>query len=408
MSVDVPKYQWPSVDELVCREVTRLAETGKKVSLVMPDLGGHYFLDAEYQARVNTAIDDWSTKKDFPEELFAELSPGARAWAGLSKRAIALHAFYNTTEIDAPADGIDPECLDWPIFDGLSAREIIVARNKSKESSQKIFKKYEDFFAGYSLRVGHDRHGLTAHDYIAGSVDRIADISRAKIVSGIMKRHALGSGGRYENRGAVIASLGSGLAEPDMWAAKELLSAGITVDRLLEFDNDPIAMAAALSRAKAHKLDHLVSQYRGNFIKWPISRQIAPRSIDYVNLVGLMDYIPKYATGYKMASNLLREVAPIVMPGGLIIFGNMVRHRPQQAWFECIWPTILQLNISEVLSIIDDAGYSPDSVSVEVSESDGLYAVYTIRVPESGEIPQSVGPAQQLLGRFVMRNMKEY
>ena len=96
------------------------------------------------------------------------------------------------------------------------------------------------------------------------------------------------------------------------------------------------------------------------------------------------------------------------MAGGLIIFGNMVRHRPQQAWFEGIWPTILQRNISEVLSIIDDAGYSPDSVSVEVSESDGLYAVYTIRVPESGEIPQSVGPAQQLLGRFVMRNMKEY
>ena len=408
MSVDVSNFRWPGIHDNVRSEVERLASEGVNARIVSPSLEGHYFLDRDRQAQVEYAIGEWSKTKGFSEQLFSELSPGARAWAGLSKRAIALHAFYNTGEIDAPADGIDFECLDWPLFDGRSARELTIADSSSEESAMRILKKYEDFFAGHSLRTGQDRYGVTAHDYIAGSLDRIADITRANVVTDIIVKHAVENKRQNLDSGVVIASLGSGLAEPDMWAAKKLIDNGISVEQLLEFDNDPIAMAAALSRAKAHGLEDFVARHRKNFLKKPIGNYVEPGSVDYANLVGLIEYIPRKVAGYKMAANLLRQVAQIMRPGGLIIFGNMVEDRAQQEWFEGIWPTLHQRTISEVLSIIDEAGYKKEDVAVEITEGEGLYAIYTIRIPKTGEIPAPIGFVQEKLGRFVTRNMPEY
>lgn len=408
MSVDVPNFRWPGVHDSVRNEAERLTGDGINVKFVNPSVEGHYFLDNDRQERVQIAIEDWSKNKGFSEQLFAELSPGARAWAGLSKRAIALHAFYNTGEIDAPADGIEYECLDWLLFEGRSARELTIVDSGDEEKAKRILQKYEDFFAGHSLRTGYDHHGLTAHDYIAGSLDRIADITRANVVTGIIVRHALQNRGRNHGRGVVIASLGSGLAEPDMWAAKELITNGVDVERLLEFDNDPIAMAAALSRAKVHKLDHLVTRHRKNFLKKPIGNYVDLASVDYANLVGLIEYIPRNVAGYKMAANLLRQVSQIMRPGGLIIFGNMVEDRAQQEWFEGIWPALHQRTMSEVMLIIEEAGYSRENVSIEITEGEGLYAIYTIKIPESGEIPGPLGFVQEKLGKFVTRGMKEY
>ena len=408
MSVDISKFQWPGVHEKIRDEVRLLSQQGVDVEFVNPSLEGHYLLDDENQLRVNAAIEDWSKRDGFLEQMFAELSPGARAWADLSKRAIALHAFYNTGSVDAPADGIDHECLDWPLFDGRSARELTVAESDSPERAARIMAKYDTFFAGHSLRVGKDHHGLTAHDYIAGSVDRIADVTRAVGANNIMIEHASKNEARYSDRGVVIASFGSGLAESDIWAAKELMAKGVTVDAVHGFDSDPIALAAALSRAKAHGLEGVTQYHRKNFIKKPVGNYIDAASVDYANLIGLIEYIPAVVAKYRMASNLLRQVAPVVRPGGLIIFGNMVADRAQQEWFEGIWPSLYQRNIEQVLCLIEEAGFSRDQVQVRITEGEGIYALYAIKIPESGEIPEPVSFMQAKLGKFVTRNMPEY
>lgn len=405
MAIEIIR-NWPGIRPSVRREVEALASQGVKASIVNPRMDGHYFLDPDKQIVVNQAIETWSAHPNFTDELFSELSPGARAWAGLSKRAIALHAFYNTGTIISPSDGIDPACLDWELFDGKSARQLTIEETPDK--SERILQKYDQFFAGLSLREGTDRFGLTAHDYIAGSVDRIADVSRAEIVSIEIVDHTARNLTRYQRDGVVFCSIGSGLIETDMWTARMLEKLEVPVHAIHGFDNDPIALAAATSRAKENEVESLIQLHRINFVKHPINNLIEKRSVDYANLVGFFEYLPRGLKRYNMASNLLRQVAQIVKPGGLIIFGNMVAERLQQKWFEGIWPTLYQRKIEEVLSIIEEAGFERSQVSVKIAEGEGLYAIYTIQIPESGVIPREPNLLQKSLGQLVLHKIPEY
>lgn len=397
---------WPGVHENVRREVQELSEKGVAARLVNPSLEGHYLLDRDTQLRVNDAIDSWSSIPDFSDTMFAELSPGARAWAGLSKRAIALHAFYNTGELDSPSRGIDPQSMNWELFDGKSARQLLV--EESPDKSAKILAKYDAFFRDDSMRVGEDRFGLTAHDYLAGAVDRIADITRANAASDIILQDVADREELYRKKGVTMASFGSGLAEPDFWIAKNLTDAGIPVDAIHMFDNDPFALAAAVSRAKVNGVDDIVQLHRKNFIKHSPSDYLERGSVDYANLIGVFEYIPRDVHGYHMAGNLLKQVSSVVRPGGMIVFGNMVKDRAQQKWFEGIWPTLLQRQISEVIAIVEEAGFSQNDLEAVVTEGEGIYGVYALRMPESNDKISKIAPLQKALGRLVLHRMPEY
>lgn len=405
----VKYYPWPGVTEQVKAEVENLSSYGVDVALVDEDLEGHYRLTDERQERTTAAIEEWSKKPGFVDEFFGNgLHPAGAAWHGVAKRAIALHAFYNVGSISSPSEGIDRDILDRKLFnDGQSAREIIQAEYDA-EQADALIGQYEAFFDAGNMEDNEDIYGLTTHDYIAGSVDRIADVTRAKTAIRMIMEHIDQFPGKFKNRGLVSASLACGAAEPVFWLANTLRDRGDKVQTIHLVDNDPVALAASTSRAEHHKLSSSVKLHRENLLKTPVDGYIEPKSVDLVDLIGLFEYLPRQIGKYNLAGNLLADVAKIVRPGGIIVFGNMLNSRPQQAWFDGLWPKLHQRSVSEVLDIIEEAGFSREQVKVRIPANEGVYALYAIQIPEVGFTAPEVSEQQRKLGSRVLKFIPNY
>lgn len=399
---------WPGATEQVRSEVEVLAQQGVDIALVDENLEDHYQLPHDRQEQVTEAIEGWSKIPNFVNDFFGNgLHPSGAAWHGVAKRAIALHAFYNVGSINSPSDGIDRESLDRKLFDGKSARELIYAEYDA-DQAKAILSQYEAFFDAGSLEDNEDSYGLTSHDYIAGSVDRIADVTRAKTAINMIMEHIDQDPGRYKNRGLVSASLACGAAEPVFWLANTLKNRGDQVQAIHLVDNDPVALAASTSRAEHHDVSEQIVLHRENLLKTPVEKYIEPKSVDLVDLIGLYEYLPRQIGKYNMAGNLLADVAKIVRPGGVIVFGNMLDSRPQQVWFDNIWPKLHQRSVTEVLDMIEEAGFSRQQVKVRIPANEGVYALYAIQIPEVGFSAPEVSESQRKLGSRVLRFMPNY
>lgn len=410
LSNDHNKYEqsrgvWPGATEAVYQEVTELSNQGLDIELVHYGLGDHMQLDDDTQRRVNAAIEKWSAQENFlPEFLDPEVFPASEGWLAVAKRATALHAFYNTGSIKTPSDGIDPACLDAPLFDGLSAKELLVA-TKGEQRAARVFNSYDKFFAAGDISEGQDKYGLTFRDYFAGSIDRIADVTRAFAAIDMIETHVENNPQRYGERGIVSASLACGAAEPVFWLAKSLQKNGHTVDKIHLVDNDEISLAASTSRADHHGLDHLIDLHKKDILFTPTSEYIEPKSVDYVDLIGLFEYLPREVGDIKVASTLLAGAAEMVRPGGMIVFGNMLKDRPQQEYFSGIWPPLQQRSVADVLELIEEAGFSRDQVKVRIPEGEGVYALYGIEIPQVRALPETT---VRSLGATVANVVPEY
>jgi hypothetical protein len=62
----------------------------------------------------------------------------------------------------------------------------------------------------------------------------------------------------------------------------------------------------------------------------------------------------------------------------------MLTERPQQGFFNYVWPKLEQRTMTDVLDIIEGAGFSKEDVVVRAPSEDAVYAVYAIKVPETG------------------------
>lgn len=398
---------WPGLTDEVRAEVDELSVAGIDVQLVASDLSRHFVLPETRQQRVNQVIDFWSKQPNFADILLSpEVAPAGAAWRGIAKRAIALHPFYNIGEIDRPSDGINPHVLDEPMFAGKSARQL-VQDEEPGDQKERALTKYDEFFNAGSLWEVVD-NDTSIGDLIAGSVDRLADVTRAEVAISMVQEHINGNGrGEYERRGIVSASLACGAAEPIFWLSKRLEEDGVPVRAIHLVDSDPVALAVSTSRADAHGIDGKVVRHRKNILKTPPASYIEPQSVDVVDMIGLFEYLPETFAKYKMAGNLLADVAQIVRPGGMIVFGNMLDSRPQQEWFSGIWPPLKQRSIGSVIDIVKEAGFHEDQLSVRIAEGEGVYALYGIKIPESGEVP-AVSLLQREIGKRVLRRFPEY
>lgn len=403
----VQKNPWPGLTEKVRAEVDGLSAAGIDVQLVPSDFSRHFTLTEERQRKVNEVIDYWSRQPKFADILLSpEASPVGAAWRGIAKRAIALHPFYNIGEIDRPSDGIDPHVLDEPMFAGRSARQLVQDEN-SGEQNEQILSKYDEFFnAGTLWEVVGD--GISVGELIAGTVDRLADVTRAEVAIGMIREHIDGlHRAEYKQRGVVSASLACGAAEPVFWLSKRLEEDGIPVHAMHLVDSDPVALAVSTSRAKAHGVEEKVVRHRKNILKTPPISYIEPKSVDIVDMIGLFEYLPKTFARYQMAGNLMADVAQIVRPGGMIVFGNMLDSRPQQEWFSGIWPPLKQRSIGEVIDIVKQAGFHENQLSIRIAEGEGVYALYGLKIPENGDVP-AVSPVQREIGKRALRRFPEY
>jgi SAM-dependent methyltransferase len=376
-------------------EVIELQRSGVDIDIVDVNLDGHYRLDDAKQELVDHAIDVYSSSPGFVGKL-TEASPAVAAWNGMaqSMSPLALGIFYNTGNMTRPSDGYSRHAVldePLPIESGKTATELVRAL-KSEQDAQAILEKVDRFFEAGSLMDTIDEFGLTPHDILAGSLDRIGDITRANVMIDMVTDHVLSGRVPHDGRGIVSASLASGAAEPVYWLINELRGRGRPVEKVHLVDLDPIALAASNDRSGHYGLKDKLVMHHKNLFREPVDSYIDPHSVDVVDIIGLFEYLAP-----KAADRILQRAASIVRPGGMIVFGNMLKSRPQQKWFDELWPKLEQRSIHEVIEIIEGAGFSKDQLKVRLSK-DGLYPIYGIAIPYEGTVAQ-VGEVSRQLGR---------
>jgi len=379
----MPKNHFEYITDATRSEIAELQARGVDVRIVDSDLDGHYQQDGETQQKVDDAIATYSAIPGFGD-ILAKQNPAVAKWLDMAKAMspLALHFFYNMGKMERPSDGLDEKAIldtPLPLKDGKTAREL-VRLGKNEKDADTILGRTEAFFQAGSLKEGVDEFGLTAYDIMAGSLDRIGDITRAKMMIALVKEHRNNTAEQHKQGGIVTASFGVGLAEPVLWLLAELQSDGQAVDTVHLVDMDPIALAASADRSVQYGLQDNIQMHMHmeNIILTKPDKYttpIEPGSVDVGEVMGVIEYFKK-----EVASRILKNLATTIKPGGMIVFGNMLQSRPQQEWFDGLWPPLKQRTISEIIEVIELSGLPRENITIWVSK-DGLYAVCGIKFP---------------------------
>jgi hypothetical protein len=115
-----------------------------------------------------------------------------------------------------------------------------------------------------------------------------------------------------------------------------------------------------------------------NLLRRPLAGEELPaHSVHIADALGLVEYLPD-----RLATSFLARVREELMAaGGLVVVGNMLRHRPQKVFLEDVvrWPPMHHRDISTMLALLDAAGHDVAGARVRVTP-DGVYAVYAVPV----------------------------
>src|SRR5690606_8431549 len=145
--------------------------------------------------------------------------------------------------------------------------------------------------------------------------------------------------------------------------ANDAAADGVGIAELLVVDHDPLALATTVSLARGAGLGDRVTPLRKNLLKTPPIDYL-DEQVDLVDLVGVFEHLPSGRLGYRIAGNVLAAAAEAVRPGGLILLGNMLDARPQQRFFDSVWPRLQQRTMHQVLALAQEAGIDAELVKV--------------------------------------------
>ncbi len=303
-------------------------------------------------------------------------------WKKLTKRAIALKNIYEPST-DTLGEGIDKNIYDRALFvahdpDGnpyhFSARDI-VSLQKGVEKSEMIVSQYREFI---DTPIDENSRRIWV-----GARDGAGVRTRATCAMQEVTEHL--SETRKNGEPIITASLACGAASPVFELMKNLKAEGITVEKAILADMDPMALASAYSLAEREGVSGEVSLKLENLVDMEtlgardLTEFIEPNSVDVVDLLGLFEYFPQ-----PLAVSLLKEVKKIMKPGGIIVFGNMLDKRPQQTFFSdvSLWPSLEQRSLRELFEIMDESGLEPKTNAKIILPPQGVYSVVSIKIPK--------------------------
>lgn len=356
----------------VLAELQHLTSIGLNVAtLAVPD---RHQPDVRRQSMIDKAVAALERSPTGADQFRSY--PALGMWSSLVKRAIALHTLYNP-HAGTVGEGIDPAVYDAPLFDGSSATSLLHQRLSPPVADDWI-SKYRAFLP--TVIDDGDGAAVGSRDFFTGTADARAVRTRATAAMNLAVGHINRQPCLAERQDLVTASLACGAAGPVYELLNGLRCLGHGCSRVILVDQDPMALATAASLAERAGVADMVSLELHDLLTDKITDYIAPRSVDLVDLLGLFEYIPNDDRRGRLAEALLTDVGAIVRPGGLIVFGNMLKQRPQQDFFSRVvkWPRLQQRTITEVLAILTAAGYSTTDVTVRIPE-EGVYAVYAVR-----------------------------
>lgn len=361
------------VGPMVLGEIEQLSD---EYDIRLTDVPDVYRPDAARQAMIDQRVAELEASPTGADE-FRSL-PALSKWAPLTKRAIALATLYSPNSY-LIGTGVTPDAYDKPIFDGRSANQVL--REQLGPKAEKWINAYADFVSAV-VDEGDENH-LGTRDFMKGVKDSEAVRTRATAAMEMTREYIESRPSLRLRQDLVSASLACGAAGPVYQLARELGQQGHNFSEVILVDQDPMALASADALAGQNGMEGKVNLQLRDLLTENLTDYIEPHSVDVVDLLGLFEYLPNTEQA-PVASYLLKKVKEIVRPGGLIIFGNMLNERPQQTFFSDVvqWPQLEQRSISEVLGIVEQAGYKPEDVSVRVPAYEGVYSVYGIRIPE--------------------------
>jgi hypothetical protein len=293
-----------------------------------------------------------------------------RTWTKFLTKAVSLHPVYSAATLACLGEGLSEDAFDVPLDFGrgrvMTARQALAAHKGQAAADQET----EDYLAfirapfddwcRFLFRGIHDARGVR---------------NRAAIAADLVIEHFAGSG-RQE---LVSASLACGAAGP-VYALVDSLEArlGASVTDVVLVDIDVMALASAYSLAQGTSVAGRVRLIQQNLLRGPLAGDGLPaHSVHIADALGLIEYLPE-----RLATSLLTRVREELMaPGGLVVFGNMLRHRPQTVFLQDVvrWPPMHHRDISTMLRLLDAAGYDVARARVRVTP-DGVYAVYAVAV----------------------------
>jgi hypothetical protein len=293
-----------------------------------------------------------------------------RTWTKFLTKAISLHPVYSAATLACLGEGLSEEAFDVPLAFGrgrvMTARQALAAHMGQAAADQEtddyvaFIRAPFDDWCRFLFRGIHDARGVR---------------NRAAIAADLVIEHFAGSG----RRELVSGSLACGAAGP-VYALVDSLEGrlGASVTDVVLVDIDVMALASAYSLARGTSVAGRVRLIQQNLLRGPLASDDLPaHSVHIADALGLIEYLPE-----RLATSLLTRVREELMaPGGLVVFGNMLRHRPQTVFLQEVvrWPPMHHRDISTMLRLLDAAGYDVGRARVRVTP-DGIYAVYAVPV----------------------------
>lgn len=393
-----PRENLLGITDTVMDEIRQLQESG--VDVEVTDFFDEGSLDEERQEFVNENISRLENSATGYDDFRAH--SGIAAWSKLTKRAIALHTLYNPDN-DLIGSNIDADIYDRPLFDGYSANELLIAQKKIPlEKALFWINAYKEFTETPIDDGSTDKVG--SRDYFKGAFDARAVRTRAITAMHMAENSIISDSNSHNRNNLISASLACGAAGPVYNLVSHLEKKGLNFEKILLIDQDPMALATAQSLGEHAGLDSKIKLELKDLLSDNLTDYIEPNSVDIVDLLGLFEYIPNSEKHGKWCTALLDKVSEIIKPDGLILFGNMLNDRPQQTFFDNVvkWPRLHQRTISDVISILNDSGYSNEQISIRVPR-EGIYAVYSVSKKEKNAGTGMSNSVSGLLGKTALQ-----
>lgn len=376
----------PDPYQRVDAEIRLLQSQGYDVA--WSDTNDYVEADPDRQAFTDAAIDGMTSEtqtalengEENPQVMYdAAVRPAfaqdVGGWGHLRMRAIALQTLY----AEKPAtlgEGIDSAVFRSEIpINGTpqSPAQLLtetMARIDEADEAEQIVAHHEAF-VGTLI----DENSRLIFEL---SKDAQAIRTRAVLASEIISEHFAGTG----QDAITSASLACGAATPIYGIVRGLEQLGVKTNKITLADIDPLALAAAYSLAESAGLQDRVDLRHTNLITGDLTELLGDKGVDVIDLLGLFEYLRPHT-----AAKLLKRAAATVKDEGIIVFGNMLKDRPQQQFFTDVvqWPSLQQRTIAEVIALVEKAGFDPKrDLRIRIPSGECVYAIYALKLPESG------------------------
>ncbi len=312
----------------------------------------------------------WNAKTGTALAINAGVLP-RRSLKGEQRRS---NTFAGDLSAEAFTDGMfieNPQTGTYTVspFAGLgrSAAELMHERGKQPEEVAETVRQHRDYLRGKVGPIGRI------------FFDGLADMEgvRTRMSLGVaMMREALADHPKEEP--LRLASIGCGSSLPVIEIIKALEKDGYSFEKYHLVDQDPMALAAAVSAIKNSGLEHMMDKIeihigdvgaRGDGIPG-----IPDGSIHAADALGLYEYLRK-ATGKKFLQNCMK----LLGDGGSLCLSNMHPERKQRAFFENLirWnpsAPVQMRSLTQMLDNVKAAGYS--QAMIRLGNRGSLYPGY--------------------------------